>query len=158
FEEMRRKGVQMSIVVNEYGGVAGLVTLKGLLEELVGSVGEEGETPEEEFEAIDKDTFQVDGGMSIEEANDELELGLPAGDYDTVAGFALQALRRIPQVGDHFHYGNLRFEVTEMSNLKIGRLKIVRRAGRQASHGLTEVFNQPHRDDERPTGDGYQGG
>ena len=77
FGELRQSGNQMAIAVDEYGGLAGLVTLKRLSEEVVGPVGEEGEGPEEEYEAIDQHTFQVDGGMSIEEANEELDIDLP---------------------------------------------------------------------------------
>ena len=72
FDELRQWGNQMAIAVDEYGGLAGMVTLKRLSEEVVGPVGEEGQGPEEEYEAIDRNTFQVDGGMSIEEANEEL--------------------------------------------------------------------------------------
>ena len=62
FDELRQSGNQMAMVVDEYGGLAGLVTLKRLSEEVLGPVGEEGAGPEEEYEAIDKYTFQLDGG------------------------------------------------------------------------------------------------
>ena len=67
FDELRNTGNQMTIVIDEFGGVAGLVTLKRLLEEVVGRVGEEGVRPEEEYEALGQDTYQVDGGMSVDE-------------------------------------------------------------------------------------------
>jgi len=126
FEEMRRQGFPMAFAVNERGSVSGLVTLKGLLEELVGSVGEEGEKPEEAFEAIDLHTYQVDGGMTIEEANEQLGLGLPKGGYETVAGFVLSTLGRMPFVGAHFPYKGLRVEVTEMRGLKIESVRITK--------------------------------
>jgi putative hemolysin len=135
FEEMRRKGVQLAIVVNEYGGVAGLATLKELLEEIVGPVGEEGQTPEEEFETIDQYTFQVEGGMAIDEANTELNLGLPKGDYDTVAGFALSILGHIPAVAETFVSEGLRFEIAEMRGLKIGQIKITHQLEEASSDG-----------------------
>ena len=126
FDELRQSGNQMAIAADEYGGLAGLVTLKRLSEEVVGPVGEEGEAPEEEYEAIDRDTFQVDGGMSVDEANEELQINLPEGDFETIAGFALDVLGRIPAEGEQFEYGKLRFEITSMDNLKIGTIKVTR--------------------------------
>lgn len=126
FDEMRLSGNQMAMVVDEYGGLAGVATLKRLSEEVVGPVGEEGEAPEEEYEAIDENTFQIEGGMSIEEANEELKLNLPEGEFDTVAGFVLQTLGHIPVDGEQFYYTNFTFEVIEMSDLKIETIKVTR--------------------------------
>ncbi len=124
FDEMRKSGNQIAMVVDEYGGISGLVTLKQLIEEIVGRVGEEGKEAEEEYEAIDENTIQVDAGMSINDANIELSLGLPEGDYDTIAGYVLETLGRIPTDGDHFHFKNMKFEVTEMSGHKIEKVTI----------------------------------
>ena len=126
FDELRRSGNQMAIAVDEYGGLAGLVTLKQLSEEVVGPVGEEGAGPEEEYETIDRNTFQIEGGMSIGEANEEMEIDLPEGDFETVAGFALDVLGHIPTAGERFDHGNLRFEITRMDNLKIEVIKVTR--------------------------------
>ena len=124
FDEMRQSGNQMAMAVDEYGGLAGLVTLKRFTEEVLGPVGEEGEGTEEEYEAIDRYTFQVDGGMSIQEANEELEIDLPEGEFETVAGFVLDVLGHIPGQGERFERGGLKFEVTEMNNLKIETIKV----------------------------------
>lgn len=126
FREMRGAGNQMAIAVDEYGGIAGLVTLKQLIEEIVGPVGEEGRQPEVEYEAIDENTYHIDGGMQIDEANDELDLGLPRGDYNTVAGFILEALGRIPVEGDHFHHDGLRLEVTHVRGMRIEKVMVTR--------------------------------
>ena len=126
FDELRQSGNQLAIVVDEFGGVAGLVTLKRLLEEVVGPVGEEGSGPEEEYEAIDRNTFQVDGGMSIDEVNEELTINLPEGDFETIAGFALAVLGYIPSEGEEFQYANLRLEITEMKDLKIETIKVTK--------------------------------
>ena len=133
FDELRQSGNQMALAVDEYGGLAGMVTLKRLSEEVVGPVGEEGEGPGEEYEAIDRNTSQVDGRMSIEEANEELGLGLPEGDYETIAGFVLEILGHIPVVGERFEYRNLRFAVIEMDNLKIEAVRVTR--SRQVEDG-----------------------
>lgn len=126
FDEMRRGGNQMAIVIDEFGGVAGLITLKSLLEEVVGRVGEEGARPEEEYEALGRDTFQVDGGMSTDEAEDEMGIELPDGDYETVAGFVLDRLGHIPTKGEQFEYGNLKVEVAQMNGLKIETVKLTK--------------------------------
>jgi len=126
FDELRQSGNQMAIAVDEFGGLAGLVTLKRLSEEVVGPVGEEGMAPEEEYETIDKDTFQVDGGMSIDEVNEELEIGLPSGDFETIAGFVLEVLGHIPAEGEQFDYGPLSFEITQMDALKIETIRVTR--------------------------------
>ncbi len=126
FAEMRRLGNQMAIAIDEYGGLAGVATLKRLTEEVVGPVGEEGEAPEEEYEAIDENTFQIEGSMSIDEANEELGLELIEGDYDTVAGFVLDTMGQIPRTGEQFEYKELKFEIIQMANLKIETIKVTR--------------------------------
>ncbi|MCH8109696.1 MAG: HlyC/CorC family transporter [Chloroflexi bacterium] len=126
FKELRQSGNQMAMAVDEYGGLAGLVTLKRLSEEVVGPVGEEGAAPEEEFEEISENTFQVDGGMSIDEANEEMEIDLPEGDFDTVAGFVLDLLGHIPAEGEQFEYNNLKLEIMQMDNLKIETIKLTK--------------------------------
>ena len=126
FEELRTSGNQIALVIDEFGGVSGLVTLKRLLEVVVGPVGEEGESPEEEFRAIDENTFHVEGGMSLEEVNEELDIELPSGEYETAAGFVLDALGHIPVEGEQFEYGGLTFEVLDMQDLRIERISVTK--------------------------------
>lgn len=126
FEEARRAGNQMAIAIDEFGGIAGLVTVKSLLEEVVGRVGEEGLSPEEEYEAIGANTFQIDGGMSIDEAMEELGIEFPEGEFDTVAGFVLDVLGHIPTHGEQFEYRDLKMEVTRMEGLRIGTIKLTK--------------------------------
>ena len=97
FAEMRDKNYRMAMVVDEFGGTAGIVSLSGLMEEIVGPVGDELAAIEKEYETINEYTFQIDGGMRIEEVNEEMGLELPKGDYETVAGFVLHLLGHIPQ-------------------------------------------------------------
>jgi len=72
--------------------------------------------------------FQLDGGFRVEEANEELELGLPDGDYETVAGFILGHLGKIPSQGEQLKYHNLKFVVTEMRGVKIEKVMVTREA------------------------------
>ena len=135
FEEMRASGSQMAIVVDEFGGLAGLVTLKRLLEELAGPVGEEGEAPEEEYSSIDEFTFLVDGAMALVQANEELGLELPEGNFETVAGFVLDIWGHIPAEGEQLEDAGLRLEVLEMKNLKIETVRLTKPDGRLPVRG-----------------------
>ena len=126
FEETRQAGNQMAVAIDEFGGIAGLVTAKSLLEEVVGRVGEEGLSPEEEYEVIGTDTFQIEGSMSIDEATAELGIELPEGEYDTVAGFVLEILGHIPDQGEQFEYQDLKLEITRMENLRVGAIKLTK--------------------------------
>lgn len=126
FDELRQSGNQMAIAVDEYGGVAGLVTLKQLVEEVVGRVGEEGIGTEEEMLRIAQDTYEVDGGMSIDEARDKLGLQIEEGDFETVAGFALERLGHIPVQGEQFEADGLTVEITRTDNFKIERLRLTK--------------------------------
>jgi len=114
------------VVVDEFGGTAGLVTMSQLVEEIVGDMGHELAKRAKAYEAIDEKTYEVDGGMRIEEANEELGLGLPQGSYETVAGFVLNLLGYIPKAGEVVRYANLRLAVSEMKGLKIERVVITR--------------------------------
>ena len=128
FDELRATGNQMALIIDEFGGVAGVVTLKRLLEVVVGPVGEEGESPEDEYKAIDEYTFHVEGGMDIEEVNQEIGIELPDGEYETLAGFVLDVLGQIPDEGDQFEFGDLKFEILEMQDLKIEEISVTKPA------------------------------
>jgi putative hemolysin len=126
FAEMRDKNYRMAIVVDEYGGTAGIVSLSRLMEEIVGPVGDELAAAEKEYEPIDEYTFQVDGGMRIEEVNEELGLELPEGDYETVAGFVLHLLGRIPKQGKQLKYQGLKMVITKMKGHKIEEILLTK--------------------------------
>ena len=133
FAEMRDENYRMAVVVDEYGGTAGIVSLSRLVEEIVGEVGDEMAAVEKEYEVIDEYTFQVDGGMRIEEANEEMELGLPEGDYETVAGFVLDLLGHIPRPYEQLRYRGLKLVVTEMRGVKIEKIQLTKE-----SHAASE--------------------
>jgi putative hemolysin len=126
FAEMRDKNYRMCVVVDEYGGTAGIVSLSRLVEEIVGPVGDELAAVEKEYEAINEYTFLIDGSMRIEEANEEMGLELPSGDYETVAGFVLKLLGYIPKTGEKLRYKGLRLVITEMRGVKIEKILLTR--------------------------------
>jgi len=124
--EMQERGNHMVVVVDEFGVTSGIVTGEQLVSEIVGEMGDDLKQVDKDFEVIDDKTIQVDGGMRIEEANQELELGLPAGDYDTVAGFFLSLLGHIPREGERIKYGNLKMTVTHMRELRIEKIMVTK--------------------------------
>jgi putative hemolysin len=126
FAEMRDKNYRMTVVVDEFGGAAGIVSLSRLMEEIVGPVGDELAAIEKEYETINEYTFQIDGGMRIEEANEEMGLELPTGDYETVAGFVLHLLGHIPKQSEQLRYKGLRIVITEMRGRKIEKIVLTK--------------------------------
>ena len=126
FDEMRGKGDQLALIADEFGGVAGLVTLKRLVEDIVGRVGDEEQPALEGFIELAEGMFDLDAGLSIAEANEGAGLGLPAGEYETVAGFMLEQLGKLPEVGGTLTYGDLQFIVTEMQGVRIARVRVTR--------------------------------
>ena len=124
--EMRDKSYHMCIVVDEYGGTAGIVTLTQLVEEIVGDVKDELSMTDKDFEIIDDYTFQIDGIMRIEDVNEEMRLGLPEGNYETVAGFILKLLGHIPKTGEQLRYKDLKLVITRMEGLKIEEILVTK--------------------------------
>jgi len=124
FHEMRTQRIQIAIVIDEYGGTAGMVTLEELAEEIVGRLTDEWVT-EPCLVRIDENTAQIDGLMRIDELNGELGISLPEDDsYDTIAGFVLCQLRRIPEEGEKLSRANCELTVQEMKGPKIEKLLI----------------------------------
>ena len=126
FVEMQERRQQMAISVDEYGGTAGVVTLELLLEEMVGRLVDELGQPEREFQTIDERTVRVDGGLSVHEAREDLELPIPEGDYETVAGYVLSLLGHLPDVGEKVVRDGFHITVTEMTGRKIEQVVITR--------------------------------
>lgn len=129
FAEMQAEGSQIAVVVDEYGGIAGMVTMKQLLAQVVGRFKDEAWRQIQDFQAIDEYTYDVDGSMRIGEINEELNLNLADGDYETIAGMVLHLLGHIPKEGEQIRYGNLKLLVKEMRGLKIEKLRITKEVG-----------------------------
>lgn len=124
FTELQAAGDQIALVVDEWGGIDGIVTLEQLLEQVVGHFGDELARQSREYQTIDEHTYDVDGNMRIEEVNEELGLDIPTGDYETIAGFVLSRLGHIPKEGAQLRYGSLKLVVKEMRGLRIEKLRI----------------------------------
>ena len=125
-EQLRAEKVHLAIVLDEYGGTAGLVTIEDIIEEIVGEIADEYETPEPEpIRRIDEYTLEIDARVHIDELNEELRVELPEDeDYDTVGGFVCSELGKIPAAGEELRYQNLRIQVLDAEERKINRLRI----------------------------------
>ncbi len=126
FTEMQRHGHGLVLTVDEFGGIAGLATSKQLLEVIVGAMADEGDAPEELYTTIGENTYSFDAGIGITEINEELQLNLPEGEYQTVAGFLLYQLGYIPERGEIVDYGALRFIVRKMDGVRIETVEVIR--------------------------------
>jgi putative hemolysin len=126
FGEMRSRGYNMVVVVDEFGVTSGIVTMEQLAGEIVGELGDELMGEAKDFTFIDEQTVQVDGSMRVEDANEELGLGLPEGDYDTIGGFILSLLGYIPKEGEQLRYSGLKLVITEMRGLKIEKVLLTK--------------------------------
>src|SRR3954465_9159554 len=117
--EFRRTGQHMAIVVDEYGGLEGIVTLEDLLEEIVGEIEDEFDLPDESVERIDDETIHVHGTFPIDDFNEQFHCSLPDEDFHTVAGFVFGQLGRMPEPGDDVSYDRMRFDVLEVEGNRI---------------------------------------
>lgn len=97
FKDLQKNKKQMAIVIDEYGGTAGVVTMEDLLEEIVGNIFDEYDEIEKEYEKIDDNTFLLSGSISINELKKILRIDIPEGDYDTLSGYLLEKLGRVPE-------------------------------------------------------------
>jgi CBS domain containing-hemolysin-like protein len=123
-QEFRRTGQHMAIVVDEYGGLEGIVTLEDLLEEIVGEIEDEFDLPDESVERIDDETIHINGTFPIDDFNEQFHADLPDEDYHTVAGFVFGELGHQPELGEAVEHENLRFEVLEIQGSRIERLAV----------------------------------
>jgi len=124
--EMQRERFQLAIVIDEYGGTAGLVTLEDLIEEIVGSIHDELETGEKEVEIVDEKNFVVSGQSALDEVNEMLGTALHSQDFNTLGGLVFGLFGRMPKVGEQLKYKNLKLEVLELEGRKINKVKITK--------------------------------
>src|SRR5574341_399688 len=124
--EMQRQKFQIAIVIDEYGGTAGLVTLEDLIEQIVGSIHDELETVEKDVEIVDEKNLVVSGQSGIDEVNELLGTGLQSTDFNTIGGFVFGLFGRMPKVGEQLRYRDVKFEILELEGRKIDKVKITK--------------------------------
>ncbi len=127
FTEMQAQKIQLAIVIDEFGGTAGMAPLEELLEEIVGRLSDELTHEPPQMQTIDERTTQIDAQLRVEEVNEQLHLHLPEGaDYETIAGLVLYVLRHIPTEGEYVQMDDMRLTITRMAGPKIEKILITR--------------------------------
>ncbi|MDD3083431.1 MAG: hemolysin family protein [Candidatus ainarchaeum sp.] len=122
-KKFQEKKIHIAIVVGEYGGIQGLITLEDILEELVGEITES-KDDEYDMKIINEKTIIVEGGTELETINKELNLNLSSKKFNTIAGFLLEKIDYFPKKGKKFNFNNIKFEITKASQNKIEEVKI----------------------------------
>jgi putative hemolysin len=126
--ELKRDRIHMVIVVDEYGGTAGLITLEDLIEEIIGDIQDEYDIHEEaEFVQEGPDTFTVDAGITLTDFNDLLNVELSKEDSDTLGGFIFTELGHVPEPGETLDYQNLTFTITSLDGRRIRKVSVIRK-------------------------------
>jgi len=122
--EFRKTNQHMAVVVDEYGAMAGIVTLEDVLEEIVGDIEDEFDLPDESVERVSETTIRIDGSFTIDDFNEQFGTELETDDFHTVAGYVFGHLGRAAQVGDEVSERALAFRVLETSGTRIQRLEV----------------------------------
>ena len=120
FQELKNRRLHMAMIVDEYGGIAGLVTIEDLVEEIMGDINDEHDPREDEIRMLNENQALVNGVINVEDLNEKLEIELPVTDYyETLGGFILDHLGRIPLVGEEIEYGRIKIKVETMQDNRI---------------------------------------
>lgn len=138
FTDLNERHLQMAIVVDEYGGTAGLVTLEDLLESIVGNIQDEYDNEDEPIYKIDENSYILDGSADIEDISDELQIAIPDGDYDTLGGFVITLLGYLPKDGEEneVDFNNVHFTVLNIEDRRINKVK-------------AEIIKKKHNEEEQ---------
>jgi putative hemolysin len=122
--EMRRERAHLAIVVDDYGGTAGIVTLEDLVEELIGDIRDEYDLEQDQATTLRGGEVEVDGLLNLDEFTEQTGIELPEGPYETVAGYVLAAFGDLPSVGDSVQVASRTITVTELDGRRIARLRV----------------------------------
>lgn len=136
--EMQQKHVHMVIVVDEYGSVAGLVTIEDLVEEIVGDIQDEYDREEQLYQQVNENEYIFNAKINIDEFNELMDTELDDSDYETLGGFLYAQLDKIPNIGDTVTFNDLTFTVLTTRGRRITQVKVVRHQKHQADEGQQE--------------------
>jgi CBS domain containing-hemolysin-like protein len=126
--EMQRRRIHIAIVLDEYGATAGLVTIEDLIEEIVGEIADEYDREEPELVPLEDGSYRVDGRMSVDDLGELLDVQLPDGEWDTVAGLMYGLLGSVPTQGEMVTFADLRFTAEHVQGRRIAKILIEREA------------------------------
>jgi CBS domain containing-hemolysin-like protein len=122
--EMRRERAHLAVVIDDYGGTAGIVTLEDLVEELIGDIRDEYDIEQDQATKLPAGDVEVDGLLNLDEFTEQTGIELPEGPYETAAGYVLAALGDLPSEGDSVQAAGRTITVTELDGRRIARLRV----------------------------------
>lgn len=137
FKDMQKSKNHIAIVIDEYGGTAGLITIEDLLEEIVGNIFDEYDDVILEYEQIDSDTYLVNGMLSLDEVNHIMDIELPEDEleFDTISGMVLSLSGKMPEVGDEVEFDGIKFRIEEVEDKRITKIKITKNHAEEKEEG-----------------------
>lgn len=124
FKQMQTNRVHMATVLDEYGGVAGIITMEDIVESIFGDINDEYDETEEEIEVIKEDEYVVNGGAKISDLNDLLGINLESEDFESVGGFIIGEIGRLPKTGEIIEYDNIKFIMEKVDKNRIKKIRI----------------------------------
>ena len=126
FEDLRKNKKQIAIIIDEYGGTSGIITMEDILEEIVGEIYDEYDEVEKKYEKIDENTYLLDGNLYIDEVDEILDIKIPEGEYDTVSGYLIELLGRIPNDKEKpvIETENATFKIEKCKGNRILKIKV----------------------------------
>lgn len=124
FKEMRTNRIHMVVVLDEYGGTEGIVTIEDLIEEIVGDIEDEYDKKTDDIELIKEDEYIVSGNVRIDAINDLIGTHIESDDFDTIAGFVIGIVNRLPNLGELIEYENIKFTIESMDKNRIEKIRI----------------------------------
>jgi CBS domain containing-hemolysin-like protein len=128
--EFQQRKEHIAVVVDEYGGMAGIVCLEDVIEEIVGEIQDEYDQEEEEIKKVSDDTYICDARTLIEDINEQLQLNLPMDDSDTLGGFVFNLFGKIPEVKESIGYDNVEFTVDLMDGNRIKKVRVSKKSSK----------------------------
>jgi putative hemolysin len=138
-KDVQQKGIPLAVVVDEYGGAVGIVTIEDMLEEIVGEIEDEYDARERLYEVLPDGSFRIDAHMEIDAINEILGLHIPTGDYATLAGFILAQLERLPQRGELLMHDGLMLEIEAATNRTVEWVRVIPRPSPPAASETREA-------------------
>lgn len=127
--ELRRRRVHIAVIVDEYGGVSGIVCMEDIIEEIVGDIQDEFDNEREDILQIGDGVFLCDARIHLEDLSEELKIELPVEDFDTLGGFVFDLFGKIPVKYEKVHYGGYDFIIQDMEGHKVNTVKVVLKRG-----------------------------
>lgn len=124
FAQMRKNNATMAIVLDEYGGTDGIVTMEDLIEEIVGEIEDEYDDEDDEIKTLKTNIFVMEGSTRLEDIQEKLELDIESDQVDTIGGYIFEKFDRIPEQGEVLQYENLVFTILEIEKNRIAKVKL----------------------------------